>query len=284
VRTLYCLNQDGGRLSGTAAAEVGCPTTAAGVAAFRKQNPALFDASGVGDHPYANNASPVRDGVSNPDWATFPNIPKLERTLDSGTHAWGSTKHYAIYNDEYGYITDPPQTNKSQSVPVATAAQYLNWAEYLSWKNPRIASYSQYLLFDGPLSSTGNGGFATGLFTSAGKPKATLNAYRLPLWIPSTSVGHGGKFTIWGEARPAHWAGQDEHRTQDVAVQFRAHGTGAWKTVTTVKADSYFELHRALPAGGEVRLRYTYPRTDPFLPAATQGSTIVSRVVTVSVR
>ena len=115
IRTLYCQSATGAKLTGSSARAVGCPTTGAGRAAFRKDNPALFSAGGIGDHPYANNASPVRDGIANPNWATFPNIPKLERTLDHATHAWGSAKRYDIYNDEYGYITDPPQTNKTQS-------------------------------------------------------------------------------------------------------------------------------------------------------------------------
>jgi hypothetical protein len=285
IRTLYCLSQSGARLTGAAAAAVGCPTTAAGRARFRKSNPALFAASGVGDHPYANNASPVRDGVSNPEWATFPNIPKLEHTLDHATHAWGSGKRYKIYNDEYGYITDPPQTNKSQSVPLATAARYLNWAEYLSWRNPRIASYSQYLLQDGPVSATtGNAGFASGLYRSNGKAKPSRNAYRMPLWIPTTSLGRGRRFTIWGEARPAHWTGLDTKRRQSVAIQFRARSKGAWKTVATEKSDSYFEIHHAFGSSGQVRLRYTYPRQDAFLPTGLSGKAIVSRTVKISVR
>jgi hypothetical protein len=284
IRTLYCLGQSGAKLSGTAAAQVGCPTTSAGRASFRADNPALFSASGVGDHPYANNASPVKDGISNPDWATFPNIPRLEHTLDSGTHAWGSATRYDIYNDEYGYITDPPQTNKSQSVGLQTAATYLNWAEYLSWRNPRIASYSQYLITDGaPSSTTGNGGFASGLIQSNGTPKPSLDAYRMPLWIPTTRLAAGSPFTIWGEARPAHWTGTTK-RPQSVAVQFRAHSRGAWKTVATVKSDTYFERHQKLGSAGEVRLRYTYPKSDPFLPAGVGGVSIVSRTVKVSHR
>jgi hypothetical protein len=213
--------------------------------------------------------------------------PRLEHTLDQATHAWGSGKRYAIYNDEYGYITDPPQTNKSQSVGLQTAAKYLNWAEYLSWKNPRIASYSQYLLQDGPVSAaTGNGGFATGLYRSSGKPKPSLNAYRLPLWVPTTTLSRGKDFTIWGAARPAHWTGLDTKATQTVQIQFRARSKGAWKTVASVKHDSYFEIHHRFSSNGQVRLRYTYPgaKSDPLLPIGTAASTIISRTVKVSYR
>jgi hypothetical protein len=287
VRTLYCLNQNGGKLGGTAAKQVGCPTTAKGRADFRKNNPGLFNASGVGDHPYANNATPRSDGKGNPDWSTLPNLPKLEAALDRATAAWGSGKHYSIYNDEYGYVTDPPQTNRDSSVPVATAAKYINWAEYITYNEPRVASYDQYLLQDGaPNSQTNNGGFASGLYTSGGKPKATLNAYRLPLWLPSTTLSKPGIDKVWGEARPAHWTGKATKQTQTVEIQFQAGGKGAWKTIDTVKSNGYFLVRPKFSQSGEVRLRYTYPAasSDSLLPLGFAGTTIVSRSQPITVR
>jgi hypothetical protein len=287
IRTLYCLSQGGAKLTGTAARDAGCPATAAGRAAFRKDNPGLFDSSGVGDHPYANNATPASDGKGNPYWSTLPNLGRLESALDRSLGAYGSGKRYSIYNDEYGYITDPPQTNKNQSVPVATAARYLNWAEYITYNEPRVASYDQYLLQDGPPNAaTSNGGFATGLYTSAGKPKATLNAYRLPLWLPSTTLSGPGHAKVWGEARPAYWTGKVTRQTESVQIQFQAHGKGAWKTIDTVRSNGYFLVRPAFKASGDVRLRYTYPSaaSDSLLPLGTAGATIVSRSQPISVR
>jgi hypothetical protein len=287
IRTLYCLSQRGHKLTGTAAAQVGCPTTAKGRATFRKDNPGLFDASGVGDHPYANNATPASDGKSNPEWATLPNFPKLESALDHSTAAWGSRKHYAIYNDEYGYITDPPQLNKSKSVPVAIAATYINWAEYTTYNEPRVASYDQYLIDDGaPNAATQNGGFATGLYTSTGKPKATLNAYRLPLWLPSTTLRRPGVDKVWGEARPADWTARATKRTQAVQIQFRAHGEKSWKTIDTVHSNTYFLVRPKFTTSGTVRLRYSYPSAanDSLLPVGVAGTSIISRSQAITVR
>jgi hypothetical protein len=286
VRTLYCLDQQGHKLTGTAAAHAGCPTTAKGRAAFRKDNPGLFGASGVGDHPYANNATPLSDGKSNKEWSTFPNLPLLERTLDQANQVWGSHTRYPIYNDEYGYITDPPQQQVDHSVPTRTAAKYINWAEYLSWRSPRVASYSQYLLND-PLPNpiTGNGGFATGIYTSKGKPKPSLNAYRLPLWLPSTVLKKPGPDKVWGEARPATWTGKDTKRTQVVQIQFQAHGKGGWKTIQTVKSDHYFVVRPHFTTSGNVRLRYTYPVAgDTLLPLGVAGTSIVSRTQSITVK
>jgi hypothetical protein len=287
VRTLYCLNQRGAKLSGTAARQVGCPTTAKGRANFRKDNPGLFNASGVGDHPYANDATPKSDGKGNPNWSTLPNLPRLEESLDRALRAYGSTTRYLIYNDEYGYITDPPQQNPKKSVPVAVAAKYINWAEYLSWREPRVASYDQYLLQDGPPNSeTTNGGFASGLYTSAGKPKATLDAYRLPLWLASATLRGPGRDKVWGEARPAFWAGKATQQTQSVEIQFQAGGKGAWKTIDTVKAKGYFLVRPTFRESGNVRLCYTYPSasSDSLLPLSTAGTTIVSRSQPITVK
>ena len=55
LQSLYCVNAGNHELTGTAAKANGCPGSAS---AFRAQNPALFDASGYADHPYAQGVVP----------------------------------------------------------------------------------------------------------------------------------------------------------------------------------------------------------------------------------
>ena len=74
----------------------------------------------------------------------------------------------------------------------------MNWAEYLSYENPRIRSYDQYLLVD-PLTAD----FASGLELPNGRPKATFAAFQMPLYLPHTHRKHDGRLLIWGAARPA---------------------------------------------------------------------------------
>jgi hypothetical protein len=283
VRTLYCLNQSGHVLTGTAARQTGCPTTGAGRARFRRDNPGLFSVTGVGDHPYANNATPLSDGKGNPNWSTFPNFPRLEHTLDQANRVWGSHKRYPIYSDEYGYITDPPNTKPGNSVPTRVAARYINWAEYLSYNEPRTASYDQYLINDP--EGSGSGAFATGLYTFGGKAKPSLDAFRLPLWIPSQTLRHPGRARVWGEARPAHFTGLDTKRRQAVEIQFQAHDRGPWRTISTIHSNTYFVARPLFRSSGNVRLSYTYPKNDdPLLPLSVSGHTIVSRVQHLTVR
>jgi len=274
IRTLYCVNSSYRQLRGTAARKVDCPTTAAGSRRFRSENPGLFAASGVSDHPEPDNGSPVTDGSSDPDFATIADLGRLETTLDKVNAAYGSPKHYDIYNDEYGYITRPPAP--SHYVSPTTAAYYQNWAEYLSWKNPRVASFMQYLQDPAPTSYFS--GFANGLETNSGEPKATFDAYRLPLYLPNTSFSTRAKIEVWGDVRPAQFMQRDGNGPQTVSIQLND------KTIRTISATGprgYFDVRMRFATSGAVRLAYTYPRLDPFLPIGVAGSTVYSRIVTI---
>jgi len=284
IRTLYCVDSQYNELRGGYASARGCPTTAGGSRSFRRQHPGLFDASGVGDHPYPDNLSPVADGRGDPNFAAFPDLGNLARTLDQVNTVYRSPTRYPIYNDEYGYITHPPA--RSHYVSGATAAYYINWAEYLSWKNPRVKSYMQYLLTDPPSSSGAYAGFASGLETPSGKPKATYDAYRMPLYMPQTSFSRSQSVEIWGDVRPAPLTAGDGAGPQAAQIQLQT-GHGGFKTVKTVKLTGpggYFDVGMKFPSSGTVRLRWTYPAQDAFLPTNVLGTTISSRTFSVKVR
>jgi hypothetical protein len=287
IRTLYCVGPSLHQLRGAAARAVGCPTTAAGSRAFRAANPGLFGATGFADHPYPQNEPPTVERSTNQDIAPFPRLPNLERELDRIQVAYGSKTRFPIYNTEFGYITHPP--NRGAYVSPATAAYYLNWAEYLSWKQPRVASTMQYPLYDPPLdqiSQSGDGGFSSGLFSSSGKPKPAYAAYRLPLFLPATSATRGHALEVWGCVRPAHYAILDTGLAQTAQIQFLRKGSsGPFATLATVSiagaGDCYFDLHLRFAASGTVRLAYTYP---PSYGPGLGGTTVYSRSVAVTVR
>ena len=204
LRALYCVDSSYRPLGGSAAKARGCPTTSSASARFRSQHPALFQASGFSDHPYAQGFSPSTMTYacggskvcgshtrSDPDYADFAVLPRLERTLDRLNRVYGSRTQFPIWSTEYGYWTNPPE--KVATVSPNTAAVYLNWAEYLSWRQRRIRSYAQYLLVDPAL-----GNFASGLEFSGGKPKPTYAAYRMPVFLPTTSSRRGRSLEVWG--------------------------------------------------------------------------------------
>ena len=165
----------------------------------------------------------------------------------------------------------------------------MNWSEYVSWRNPRIRSFAQFPIYDPlrPLRSNDWGGYASGLLTWNGVPKATYAAWRLPVFLPITSTRRGRSLEVWGCVRPAPFAALDTGAPQTVAIQFARDSSGASGPFTTIQtvtlggtSSCYFDVRVKFPASGTVRLGYTYPPSDPLLPA--QQGQIVSRSVQVT--
>ena len=175
LKAMYCVDSRYRELRGSAAAMRGCPTTAAGSRRFRSQNPALFGASGFSDHPYMRwyppnqeqNPDPV-NGLSTSQYTSLGvigNFTEAARSPPAGVrlrHALPDLRHRVRLH----HVPAPAP----QQVPLRLPhdpAYYLNWAEYLSWRNPRLRSYQQYLLRD-PLPATKADywrGFASGIVT-----------------------------------------------------------------------------------------------------------------------
>ncbi len=301
LRALYCVDSSYHPLRAAAARIRGCPTTAAASRRFRAKNPALFRASGVSDHPYMRWYKPNHEQNPDPtnhspttDYSSLGVIGNLTRALDRLQRVYGSGTRFPIYDTEFGYITSPPKHSPDPMSTVrvlylspATAADYMNWAEYLSWRNPRIRSFTQYLLYD-PLRPTRKndwGGFASGLLTWTGVQKATYYAWRLPLYLPVTTARPGHSLEVWGCVRPAPFGLLDTGSPQTAQIQFAPRGGGGFSTVQTVTIapgqSCYFDMRMTFPSSGTLRLAYTYPAGDIQLG---NGATVVSRTVSVTVR
>lgn len=275
VRSLYCVDARYRELRGASAAAVGCPITASASRSFRAQHPALFSATGFGVHPYPFFQPPTKADSGDPDYVEFNEIPRLVAALDKLQHTYGSRKRLLIYNTEYGYETNPPNRS-NRFVSPSKAGEDINWAEYLSWRNPRIATTMQYLLFD-PNPTTGKaifgfGSFAAGLIFYHGAPKADYYAYRMPLFLPVSSTKRNRSLEVWGCVRPASTA----RGPQTVQIQYQRGSRGSFTTVKTVTIRSsrgYFDVKLRLPASGAVRTAWRSPA----------GSTIYSRTAAVTI-
>jgi hypothetical protein len=265
LRALYCVDASYRRLSGIAASERGCPATPAAAERFVGENPALFGASGLAAHLYPQGAQPPNLRLPDePDDADFASLPELDTTLDRSSAAWGKARRLPIYSTEFGYHTDPPEAYQPSP---ALAAAYMNEAEYLSWRNPRIRSYDQYLLAD----PSGASLFATGLEFADGRPKATFAAFRMPLYLPRTSETSPGSLEVWGCVRPAHTA----PGPQRVAIQFAPRGR-PFRTLKMIRLPDpagYFDTTASFRRTGTVRLAWSPPG----------GPELFSRAVTVTV-
>ena len=301
MRNLYCVDSKYHELRGAAARIRGCPTTSAGSRSFRAENPALFQASGIADHPYMRwykpNDEPNPDPVnhlSTRDYTSLGVIGNLTRAVDRLVGVYGSHMRFPIYDTEFGYITSPPKRSPDpNSKPVKVyylsppvAAGYMNWAEYLSWRNSRLSTFDQYLLYDIERPTRGNdwGGFASGLLTWTGVQKATYYAWRLPLYLPTTTAHRGHALEVWGCVRPATFGMLDTGQPQTAQIEFAPGSSGRYTPVQTVTIGStgncYFDVHLTFPSSGNVRLTYTYPPGDALLG---NGAIVESRTVHVTI-
>ena len=236
---------------------------------------------------------------TDPDNTEFAELPRFASMLDRIQRMYGSGKRFRIYNNEYGYITNPPNNSvtplnpNGQFVSPATAAGYINWAEYLSWKQSRIASTMQFLLVDpNPRKAPEFGGFASGLIFYGGVHKPSYDAYRLPLFLPFTTGARGHSLEVWGCVRPAHYARLDTGGIpQQVQIQFQRGSVGAFTTLRTVTVNNvrgYIDLRVTFPASGSVRLAWSYPKMAQLsassLTAPMAGETVYRRTVKVTVK
>ena len=271
LRALYCVDASYHPLRGAAASERGCPTTQAGTVAFAGQHPALFHASGFADHPYPQGLPPNEPTPQEADYAELADLPQLEHTLDALQRVYGSKTSFPIYSTEFGYQTTPPDP-EAGTVSPAQAAGYLNWSEYITWLNPRLKTYDQYLLIDSP-----RGNFASALRYATGVPKPGYAAFRMPIYLPVRATGRGHPLEVWGCVRPARFAQLATGRQQSVRIQFASSSGGRFTTQETVPiADphGYFDLDVRFLNSGVVRLAWTYPH----------GPEVFSRTVAIQLR
>ena len=264
LRAMYCVDTNDKPLTGQAATERQCPATAAASKRFRAQNPALFDATDFSVHPYPYLLPPNGTVPHEPDDAVLGNLPTFFAALDKTQQAYGSSKRFGVYDTEFGYQTNPP--NSQADLAPAKAAAWNNWGEYLHWKMPRLLSYDQYQLSDPqPLPHKSYTRFSSGLLTYKGKQKPAYAAYRLAIYLPETSGSSSDRLEVWGDIRqaklfPAAQRGPGE-------IQFRPASGGAWKTLQKVSSktkEGYFDVKLAFPGSGSVRLQWTPPGQQAF--------------------
>lgn len=273
IRALYCVDGSLHPLQGEAATLRGCPASAGASAAFPREHPALFRAGGFAFHPYPQGFAPNVRTPGFPDYADLPQVPSLERTLDGVLGAYGSSTRFALYDTEFGYQTNPPESI-ARAVKPSQAAAWANLAEYMSWSNPRVVSWDQYLLADPP---PGASSFDTGLLFYGGKPKALYDAFRLPLYLPVTTASSGQPLEVWGCVRPAHYAMLGAHRPQLADIQLKPAAGGAFETVKRVTVTDpygYFDARVTFPSSGLVRVAWAYPHGPP----------VHSRTVAITIR
>lgn len=190
--------------------------------------------------------------LSDPAFVPLANLSRLERALDSIFTTYDVRRRLPIYLTEYGYFTNPP--NHARGVPPQTQALYLDEAEYLAWKDPRVRTLSQFLLYD---SAPNPSLFQTGLLYADGKPKPSLMAYRLPIYLPHPALGTDHTVVVWAMLRDAPRGSR-----QTAQIQWRRSVEGRFRPLQRVTVTGRSEVLTdkvKLPAAGQLRVQWRSP-------------------------
>jgi len=259
LRALYCVDSSYRPLTGAAAGALACPPGGQ-ASAFVSANPGLFDATGFAHHPYSFFLAPNVQ-MADQNFAPLADLPRLEHGLDAIFGAYGVSRRLPLYLTEYGYETNPP--NPYRGVSPALQSLYLNEAEYLAWRDPRVRAMSQFLLYDAPPDPSfprGSVGywstFQTGLLYAGGVAKPSLEAYRLPIFVPQPVLGVGRSVFVWGRLRSA-----PHGSSQRAQLQWRS-STGSYRTLATVTTSNPSGILTAqlqVPGSGTIRIAWASP-------------------------
>jgi hypothetical protein len=267
IRELYCVDRRLRPYSGRRAAARGCPTDRAGRRRFAADHPGLFKASGFAHHPYALEVPPARRDRAR-DQVTLSVLGRLTRTLDRIFRRYGQSGRLRIWLTEYGYQTNPP--DPIVGVSWARQEAYLNQAEDIAYRNPRVQSVAQFLLVDDgpntkvPPSSPRYWGstFQSGLVTREGRRKPSFVSYQRAIDVTRE---RGRRLRVFGQLRPAA-AGA----ALTASIEFRPAGGRAFATVrtlTTRTLRNYLVAHVRARRTGWWRLSWRDPAGGAALPS-----------------
>ena len=194
---------------------------------------ARLDAYAQNPYPVTPGETPTRTPCATCGSLTMAVLPTIRADV---TRLFGAKP---LWLTEYGYQTNPP--DRILGVSLARQAQYLSDAALRVLEQPGVTVLIQFLIRDEPSI----GGWQSGLFTAAGRPKPSYYAYPLPLAEVSRS---GSNVALWGQIRPGSGA------RQYVLQQARG---GRWVAVGAVQptgAGGSFRRVVALASGTRVRI------------------------------
>ncbi len=240
LREMACVNGRFRPFRGKAARKRGCDN-------FR-----ALPGSGFAYHPYTLAGGPnVR--AAHRDDAPIGYLNRVVKTLNRlGRKNRLKRARMKIWITEFGFQTNPPDPFQS---PIGKVPRFLGQSEWLAYRNRRVASHSQYLLYD----EKDTGAFQTGIRFAGGKAKpGVYNAYRLPFFVRHRG---GRRVEVWGGIRAAG-AGRR------VTIQSRR--GGKWRKLGTARTAKrgYFRKKFRVAGAGKRKYRFkTGSRTSVRLKA-----------------
>ena len=199
---------------------------------------------------YAHHAYTTRQGPAfkppNSDDVTIGVLSRLTKALDRARSAGALTRRLPMHLTEFGIQSLP---DRIQGVSLARQVQYRAISERIAYDNPRVVSFSQYLLTDSdPTGPKQYGGFESGLRFASGRPKPSLAGFRLPIAVRR----QGSKVSIWGLVRPTAAIGAyPGPGATSATITYSDRGSSRIRTLRTVRTNplGYFQVSASYRAG-----------------------------------
>jgi hypothetical protein len=214
-----------------------------------------LNADGFAHHPYTTKQGPYF-ASPNPDDVTIGTLSRLTRALDRAARAGALRARMPLWLTEFGIQSTP---DRFTGVSLTRQVQWRSLAERIAWNNPRVRAFSQYLLRDdlpveGVRASQRYSGFESGLRFSTGRPKPSLDGFKLPL----AALRDGSRVSLWGLVRPATGVVSADVLIQDAGRK----GFRRLRTVRT-NARGYFTLRTTYRRGRRYRLSWQGAESAP---------------------
>jgi hypothetical protein len=241
IREFFCLDSRWRPFRGRAARLRGCHR-------YRK----LGGVSGFAYHPYTRPNGP-RGREPSSDDATIRSYGRITRALDIARRKGRiGGPRLPIWNTEFGFQSDPPdrfQTRLSR-IPGFMAESEL----WISLRNPRVASFSQYTLTDTPVRESGDvfGTWQGGLRFDDGRAKrGVYEGYRLPIFVRLLGPG---AVEVRGAARSGGAGAVVQIQQRPGGGDFRNLGG----PLTVQNARGYFSARFRISNAAKRRYRFVY--------------------------
>ena len=218
---------------------------------------------GFAMHPYSTSAGPFYKAEIDAGNVTIGVLSRLETALDKAAAAGAIAPRLPIYVTEFGVQSLP---DRYLGVPLDVQSDYRSISERIAYLNPRVKSFSQYLLVDDENpGGRAYGAFESGLYLNPShRAKPALQGFRLPLVVvPGRSATRAA---LWGLVRPAKGPG-------NVTLQY-SDGRG-WKTLGTQRyaGSGYFTKTVSTTAKRRWRIVWEAPGGTTYTGSATRAWT-----------
>jgi hypothetical protein len=220
-----------------------------------------LDADGYAHHAYTTAKGPRFVPHDRRD-VTLGVLSRLTTALDRAGKAGALPRGLPIYLTEFGIQSRP---DRIQGVTFPKQAAYLSIAEHMAYVNPRVRSFSQYLMRDDrPRASALNkyAGFESGLRTSKGSKKPAYKAFRLPLAVEN----YGRTDVLWGLVRQYRQA-------TTVRIEVDPKGKKGWRKLADVKTTGtgVYSLRATHRKGQRYRVKWTSPGGKRYAGASVRS-------------